>query len=76
MISVAISSNFPPSVKVSIQYMQTVCSWGGGGVLSRVGDHILPEFHTVCEQIFHTVYEQIQNLSQDKNLEGEGASNR
>jgi hypothetical protein len=34
----------PPLPKVNVQYIQTVCGCGGGGVLSCVVDHILQEF--------------------------------
>ncbi len=37
----------PPLPKVNVQYIQTVCGCGGGGVLSCVVDHILQEFNTL-----------------------------
>jgi hypothetical protein len=32
-----LSDSPPPLPKVKIQYKQTVCGWGGGGLLSCVG---------------------------------------
>ncbi len=46
----------------------------GGGVLRRVGDHILQEFYTLYLTRFRTY--KIAYPPQDKNLEGEGTPNR
>ncbi len=36
----------PPLPKLNVQYVQTVCVWGGGGLNCAV-DHILKEFYTL-----------------------------
>jgi hypothetical protein len=47
----------PPLPKLNVQYIQTVCDYGGGGgggVLSCVEDHILQEFNTLFLTRFRT----------------------
>ncbi len=44
----------PPLPKVNVQYIQTVCGGGGGGVLSCVVEHILQEFNTLFLTRFRT----------------------
>ncbi len=44
----------PPSPLPSVQYMQTVCDCGGGGVLKCTVDHILQEFYTLFLTRFRT----------------------
>jgi hypothetical protein len=50
MISGIISSYLRPFVKVCADSVRL----GGGGVLSRVGDHILQEFYTLYATRFRT----------------------
>ncbi len=38
----------------NVQYIQTVCDWGGGGVLKCIVDHILQEFYTLFLTRFRT----------------------
>jgi hypothetical protein len=33
-----------PLPKLNVEYIQTVCGWGGGGGLNCAVDHILEEF--------------------------------
>jgi hypothetical protein len=47
------SLTFPPPPKLNVQYIQTVCGCGGGG-LSCVVDHILQEFYTLFLTRFRT----------------------
>jgi hypothetical protein len=65
----------PTFCKVKVQYIQTVCGWGGmggggAGMLSCVGDHILQEFNIV----FLTRFRTYKNCftTPNKNLGGEG----
>jgi hypothetical protein len=44
----------PSLPKVNVNYIQTVCGCGGGGVLSCVVDHILQEFNTLFLTSFIT----------------------
>jgi hypothetical protein len=53
---------------VKEQYMQTVCGWVEEGVESCWRPYSTGGVHSVCEPI--------QNRPQDKNLDGDGASNR
>jgi hypothetical protein len=51
-----LSGSPPPLPCVKVQYLQTVLSWNGVGVLSPVGDHILQEFSTLFMTRFRTSY--------------------
>jgi hypothetical protein len=65
----------PPSMCQSTVYTNSVWLGGGGvGVLSCVGDHILQEFYTLYLTRFGAY--KIDRPPQDKNLGGEGASDR
>jgi len=36
----------PPLPKLNVQFIKTVCVWGGEGGVNYAVDHILPEFNT------------------------------
>jgi hypothetical protein len=50
-------SDLPPLPKLNVQYIRTVCSCGGVGVLNCTVDHILQEFYT----LFLTRFWNLQN---------------
>ncbi len=48
-----LSDLLPPSPLPNVQYIQTVCDWGGG-MLKCTVDHILQEFYTLFLTRFRT----------------------
>jgi hypothetical protein len=51
-----LSDLLPPTsfLKLNVQYVQTVCGWGGGGVMICTVDHILQGFYTLFLTRFRT----------------------
>ncbi len=44
----------PPLPQLNVQYIQTVCVCGGGGVMNCTVDHILQKFYTLFPTRFRT----------------------